>query len=90
MSFLEPELDNTNSQYKITGLSKIFSKYQKFQMDSSYYNFKYKNIYNDTIVLVLCKVKYSGEITSKYILAYDSEILESSDIIKIISNIFVK
>ena len=51
---------------------------------------KYKNKYNDSLVLALCKVKYYGNITSKYILASESSLLESSDIIYIISNIFTK
>ena len=95
LNYIEPEFIESFKNYKLVGLSKIFTacdllKKNSLKIDSSCNNFIYKNIFTDNVCLSLCKIKYQGELTSKYIIAFDSEILNSDDIIDIFSNIFYK
>ena len=69
---------------------KLFNNYKnidKIKFENSYYSSNYKNIFNDKIVFVIKKTN-SNNISSRYIIAYDSEILENNDIKNIITKIF--
>jgi hypothetical protein len=93
LSLIESELDKKHNKYKLSYLIPLFSKYNlenKTWQDESYYNCVYYNIYTENISFGICKFKYSGEKTSKYIIAYDTTILDKTSLIIILKNIFIK
>ena len=92
LSLIEPEYNNEKNKYYSKHLNKLFDKYfeNKNMIDASLYNCVYYNIHTENIVFGICKIKYTGETTSKYVIAYDNSITKQKVIIiikKIISKL---
>ena len=94
LSYIEPYVSNgiLNEKY----ISSIFHQ-KKINIENnfklattSYYACSYVNIFNDTIAFGICKIKYSGDKISKYVIAYDSELLDKNKIMDIVRTIFLK
>lgn len=88
LSFIEPSYDEKKSQYTCD-FTPIYVNYQNFKKDSSYYNIIYQNIFTKNIDLSIVKVKYDGELTSKYIVAYNTKYLDKEKIFTILKKIFI-
>ena len=88
LKFIEPTYEQIKTQYYILDFTNIFIKYGNFIKDASNYNITYKNIFTNNIDFAIMKVKYNGEITSKYIIAYNSEYINKEIIFIILKKIF--
>lgn len=89
LSFIEPEL--IANQYKNKYSGQIFRNYpQKQKYHESYYCSTYGNIYNDKIAFGISKISYTSNKSSRYIVGYDSTILDFEDVKSIIKEIFIK
>jgi hypothetical protein len=86
---IDPEL--VDNKYINNYVVKFFGKYQqKINHDESFYCCTYKNINNDKIAFGITKQKYSSNKSSRYIIGFDSTILDFEDIKSIVKEIFVK
>lgn len=87
--FIEPIYDK-KIKCLISNSTDIYKKFGNFTKDISYYNVSYKNANTNKINLSFMKVKYNGEKTSKYIIAYDYKFLDKEKIFMILKKIFLK
>lgn len=89
LSYMEPSIINM-SDYE-TYLSKMFTNYpQKINLDLSIYNCTYVDIYTSKIAFRITKIKYDGKKTSRYLIGFDTKILDIEEVKTIIKKIFVK
>ncbi len=74
LSLIESEYNDEKKHYYCKYLNQLFQNYStnKNWIDSSIYNCVYYNIHSLNIVFGISKVKYVGEKTSRYIIAYDN------------------